>query len=477
MKKYDIKDSMIGHANDSLMSFMYKMNENTNGIVFVQNDRGIFQGVLTDGDIKRALMQGYTLNERAEKFVKPIAVLATEDETEMSIQGKFADNIRVIPIIDKEKKLLGYYKQEGKTPIADPQLNGNELNYLLDAFVSTWISSSGYYINKFEQDFSSYCGSSYGVAVSNGTVSLHLALVALGIKTGDEVIVPDLTFAATINAVLYTGATPIIVDIEESSWCIDPNRIKEAITPKTKAIIPVHLYGQPCDMDSIMKIANEYNLYVIEDCAEAHGAMFNGKRVGSFGDIGCFSFFGNKVITTGEGGMCVTNSEELSNSMRKLRDHGMSKERRYYHDVVGYNYRMTNLQAAIGVGQIERIDDILSWREVLEEKYRKILKNETNVILQRKDIAARKKVAWLVSILVQPEKRDEMILQMKQIGIDSRPFFVPLSKMDIYKAYAPKECTVSNRISKRGINLPTNYRVTEEVIEKIAVILSMKERE
>jgi len=274
-------------------------------------------------------------------------------------------------------------KRDINIPISSPDLSGNELKYLTDAFKSTWISSSGEFINRFEQNFARYCECSHGVAVANGTVAIHLALVTLGIKCGDEVIVPDLTFAATINAVLHANATPVIVDIEKDSWCISPTEIKKAISPKTKAIIPVHLYGQPCDMEKIMEIAKENNLYVIEDCAEAHGANFKDRKVGSFGDISCFSFFGNKVITTGEGGMCVTNNQKLDNKMRELRDHGMSKTKKYWHNYPGFNYRMTNLQAAIGVAQLERIEEILANRNKIELKYREVLINCENIEFQK----------------------------------------------------------------------------------------------
>ena len=214
-------------------------------------------------------------------------------------------------------------------PIAEPQIGRNELNNLVSAFNSTWISSIGPYITQFEEEFSNYCGMKYGVSTSNGTTALHLALAALGVSEGDEVIVPDITFAATINAVLYVGATPVIVDIEEDGWCIDCDEIEKAITPRTKAIIPVHIYGQPCNMGRIVEIAKKYGLFIVEDCAEAHGAMFDEKKVGSFGDISCFSFFGNKIITTGEGGMCLTNNDELNLKMRVLRDHGMNKQFKY----------------------------------------------------------------------------------------------------------------------------------------------------
>jgi perosamine synthetase len=309
------------------------------------------------------------------------------------------------------------------------------------------------------------------VATSNGTTALHLALTALGIGEGDEVIVPDITFAATINSVIYTGATPVIVDIEEDSWCINPDEIEKAITPKTKAIIPVHVYGQPCDMGRICEIAKKNNLYIVEDCAEAHGAEWNGKKVGSFGMISCFSFYGNKVVTTGEGGMCITDSKELNDKMRILRDHGMSKERRYYHEVIGFNYRMTNLQAAIGTAQTERIDEILAWRADLESQYRQELSKINGVTLQRNDLQDRKKITWLMSVLVSGDKRDNVMSVLKENDIDVRPFFIPLSEMEIYKKYAENDCMVSKKISKMGLNLPTTYEIKKEEIEKIALLL------
>jgi len=306
----------------------------------------------------------------------------------------------------------------------------------------------------------------YGVATSNGTVAIHLALVALGIGPGDEVIVPDLTFAATINAVLYANATPVIVDVDPITWTIFPEEIEKAITSKTKAIIPVHVYGQACEMDKIMSIAKTHNLKVIEDCAEAHGAEFKGKRVGSFGDISTFSFFANKIITTGEGGMCVTNSEELDTKMRKLRDHGMSKEKRYWHDVIGFNYRMTNLQAAIGCAQLEKIDWILDRNDQIERDYKKHL-DHLNLFKWQKTYRQNRKVVWLMSCTT--EKRQEVMDVLVAHNIDVRPFFYCLSEMPIYAKYSFSSKNALE-ISKIGINLPT---VKEVDYERIADILKL----
>jgi len=260
-------------------------------------------------------------------------------------------------------------------PISKPSITKKEIAYVTDAVRSGWVSSLGKYIDMFEEKFAAYCGTKYAVATSNGTTALHLVLAALGITARDEVIISDLTFVATGNAVKYTGAKVVTVDIEEETLCIKPEAIKKAITSKTKAIIPVHLYGHPANMEEINKIAKKHNLFVIEDAAEAHGAEVNGKKVGSLGHAGVFSFYGNKIITTGEGGMITTNDEELYKKMRYLRDHAMSKEKRYWHTEVGFNYRMTNLQAALGVAQLERIDELLAKKEEIFKWYQEGLKD------------------------------------------------------------------------------------------------------
>ncbi|MBQ3163248.1 MAG: aminotransferase class I/II-fold pyridoxal phosphate-dependent enzyme [Lachnospiraceae bacterium] len=462
---------------ETIRGAMQCIESNSKKVIFCIDEEGVLVGILTDGDIRRLLLNGYGMNESIENHINRNCIYAFQNESPEEILKKFNSTVTIIPILDYRHHVVDYaeYDEGMHISLAQPQLNGNEYQYLMDAFLSTWISSSGKYVTKFEESFASYCGMKYGVATSNGTAALHLALLALDIGEGDEVIVPNLTFAATINAVLYTGATPVIVDIEEESWCISPEEIEYALTDKTKAIIPVHIYGQPCDMEKICDIAQKHNLYIIEDCAEAHGACFDGKKVGSFGDISCFSFFGNKVITTGEGGMCLTNNSELNEKMRKYRDHGMSKEKRYYHEVVGYNYRMTNLQAAIGTAQIERIDSILSWRKEVEDNYRTSLSWVEGIQLQKNDMEKREKITWLVSILIQPEKREKVMECLKKHDIDVRAFFYPLDTMDIYSKYARKECSVSHKIAKMGINLPTTYNIDEAVIDKIRECLCMIE--
>lgn len=463
---------MLCKRDDTLLACMRVINTNAKGIVFVIDEERKLCGVVTDGDIRRALLEGKDLQLKVGEILKNNYVYADYDESETEMLNKFNGKINIIPLVNERMEVQDFLECAAsiRIPVAKPELSGNEFKYAVEALLSTWISSNGKYIPEFEKKFAEYCETEYGVAVSNGTVALHLALVALGIGKDDEVIVPDLTFAATINSVLQANATPVIVDVEQDSWCIDPNEIEKAITPKTKAIMPVHIYGQPCDMDKIMAIAKKYNLYVIEDCAEAHGAKYNGKKVGSFGDVGCFSFFANKVITTGEGGMCTTKSEFLAEKMRILRDHGMSKSKKYYHEVVGYNYRMTNIQAAIGLAQLERIDALLLQRELLEDMYNEELSEIKSVVLQSRNIDKRYKINWLISILVQPEKRDFTIEILRGDGIEARPFFYPLSKMDIYKKY-----TFSNKnsleISKCGLNLPTSVDMKKESVIKIKKVM------
>jgi perosamine synthetase len=356
-------------------------------------------------------------------------------------------------------------------PVAEPEIGEEELKNVVEAVKSGWVSSRGKFIEEFENSFAKYIGVKYGVATSNGTAALHLALAALNIGEGDEVIVPDLTFAATINSVIYVGAKPVIVDVNPDYWCIDPDKLEKAITPNTKAIIPVHLYGHPCDMDAIMEIASKHNLYVVEDAAEAHGAEYKGRKVGSFGHISCFSFYGNKIITTGEGGMCLTNDRELAEKIRILRDHGMNPVKRYWHDVVGFNYRMTNLQAALGLAQLSKIERFIEKKREIAKIYADELSSIEGIVLHPEMPWARC-VYWLYSILIDEGKvkatRDKLAEKLEKDGIETRNFFYPLHEMPIYRKYADFTYPTSSKISKQGLNLPSSVKLSEEDVKYIA---------
>lgn len=467
-----IAENMFCKNHDTLLTAMETINSNAKGIVFIIDENFKLCGIATDGDIRRAFLKGINLQDEISLVMNLTFIYADKEESERELLSKVNHRIKVIPIVDENMKIVDYFEFTSKVriPVAEPNLNGNEFSYAIDAILSTWISSNGKYISEFESKFADYCGCQYGVATSNGTTALHLALLALDIGVGDEVIVPDLTFAATINTVLHANATPVIVGVEQDSWCIDPAEIEKAVTPKTKAIIPVHLYGQPCDMERIVQIAKKYNLYIIEDCAEAHGAEFADQKIGSFSDISCFSFFANKVITCGEGGMCLTSSKELEEKMRTLRDHGMSKTKKYWHDVVGYNYRMTNIQAAIGLAQLERIEELLVKRNAIEALYKSIFSELDKVEFQKNNLDNRKKVTWLVTALLPRKLRNRILKVMGNHGVEVRPVFYPLSQMPIYKKYVFSSVN-SQAISERGLNFPTTISIREETIKKIKDIV------
>lgn len=356
-------------------------------------------------------------------------------------------------------------------PISQPSITQKEIEYVTDAVQSGWVSSLGKYIDLFETRFSQYCGTQYALTTSNGTVALHLALASLDVKASDEVIIPDLTFIATANAVKYTGATVIPVDIDQNTLCISPKAIEAAITKKTKAIIPVHLYGHPADMLEINKIAKKHNLFVIEDAAEAHGAKIQNKKVGGFGNCAIFSFYGNKIMTSGEGGMITTNDKVLYEKMKKLRDHAMSSDKRYWHDEIGYNYRMTNLQAALGLAQLERIDDLIAKKIEIFKWYKQALKNEKKITLNY-TTEGTKNVYWMICVEIDgysEVERNILMQKLKIAGIDSRPYFYPVSDMPMYKKV---DTPIAHSIYQKGINLPSYIGLTEKEVQSICHILT-----
>lgn len=354
-------------------------------------------------------------------------------------------------------------------PIALPNLNGNEKKYVNDCIDTTWISSIGKYIKKFESKFAKFVGVKYAISCCNGTVALHLPLLAYDIKFGDEIIVPTLTYIATANAVRYCGATPVFVDSESDTWNIDPDKIEEKITKKTKGIIVVHLYGHPVNMDPIMKIAKKYKLFVIEDAAEAHGAKYKNKTVGSIGHVGTFSFFGNKIITTGEGGMVVTNNKILAKKIKILKEQGMNPKRRYWFLKVGYNYRMTNIQAAIGLAQLEKINWHMRMRKKVARLYYKNLKPLSKYL----ELPTEKKWAshsfWMFSVLLKNSikiSRNKFMQILLKSGVETRPVFYPLTDMPPFKNETEK-FLVAKQIAARGMNLPTHSKLTNENIKYI----------
>lgn len=354
-------------------------------------------------------------------------------------------------------------------PVYRPLLAGNEKKYVLDCLDSTWISSKGEYIARFEQAFADYVGVEYCASVCNGTVAIHLAMAALGIGPGDEVIVPTLTYIASVNPIHYCGATPVFVDSRPDTWQIDPDDVRRKITPRTKAIVAVHLYGQSCDMPSLQVIAKEHGLFLIEDCAEAFGTRCHENHVGTFGDINTFSFFGNKTITTGEGGMVTTNDKTLYERAVHLKGQGLAKHRQYWHDIVGYNYRMTNVCAAIGLAQLEQADSLLARKRCVAQWYRENLAGAP-VFVHAEDPGTVHSY-WMVTILVEDRAdRDPLREYLAEAGIETRPIFYPVHTMPMYSA-AYQRHPVAEDIGWRGINLPSYPALEREDVARIATNL------
>ena len=357
-----------------------------------------------------------------------------------------------------------------RIPVYEPALLGNEKKYVLNCLKTNWISSKGEYIKKFEDSFSEKIKIKYSSSVSNGTVALHLCMLALGIGPDDEVLVPTLTYIASVNSIKYVGATPIFIDSDSQSWQLDAQDLKKKITKKTKAILVVHLYGHPAEMDLIIKIASENNLYVIEDCAEAFGTYYKGKHVGTFGDMATFSFFGNKTITTGEGGMVVTNDKTLFNRTQRFKGQGLAEHRQYWHDLVGYNYRMTNICAAIGLAQLEQSEVILKRKREVYLQYIKYLKGTPVVLFGEYGDVINS--FWMINILIDDEsKRDPLRDYLLQHGIETRPVFYPVHTMPIYSDKYIRN-PEAEKIASKGVTLPSYPNLKEEQIKEVCELIN-----
>lgn len=353
-------------------------------------------------------------------------------------------------------------------PVYQPCLDGNEKKYVDECLDTSWISSRGHFVTDFENAFASYIGVKYATGVCNGTVAIHLAMVALGIKPGDEVIVPTFTYVASANPILMVGATPVFVDSLKEGWQMDPEDIRRKITERTKAIVAVHLYGHPCDMEAIMQIANEHNLIVIEDCAEAIGSELNGKKIGSFGHVACFSFFGNKTITCGEGGMVMTNDSDLYELLVHYKAQGVSRTREYWHDVVGYNYRMTNIQAAIGLAQLEKIEEKVSKKIKIGEWYAKNLADTPLVF--HNPLPGVVHTYWMCSVLTRtPDERVSLRNYLKENGVETRPTFPTIHLMPMYDV--KESFPVGEYLSQCGINLPSYPELSEVNVQEICELI------
>lgn len=361
-------------------------------------------------------------------------------------------------------------------PVCVPTLGEAEKEYVDECLETNWISAMGEYVNQFEDEFAEYTNSKYGISTTSGTTALHLALEAIGVEEGDEVILPTFTMGATALAVVYCGAKPVLVDSNPRTGNMNPEQIRDAITDRTKAILPVHIYGHPCDMDSILQVADEHDLYVVEDAAEAHGAEYKGRKVGSLGDVGCFSFYANKMITTGEGGMVVTDDDEIAERAEWLKSLAYSAEERFVHTAIGFNYRMTNVQAAIGVGQLEKMDEFVAMRRKNASLYNEAL-THVNGIETPPEKSWAKNVYWMYSVVVTDEfglSRDELMAELDECGVETRPFFVPMHEQPIFLEqgwYEDDEHPVAEELARKGLYLPSSSHLSEEEIQHVTTAI------
>jgi len=353
-------------------------------------------------------------------------------------------------------------------PVSTPSFGEEEIRYVTDALEAGEISGTyGGFLDRFEREFSDYCGCSHGIATSSGTTALHLAVASLGIGPGDEVLVSALTNMATFFAVLYQGARPIPVDIEEDTWNLDPALLEELITPRTKAILVVHLYGNPANMDPIVEFARRHKLYIIEDVAEAHGALYRGRKTGSLGDIGCFSFYANKIITTGEGGMITTSDPVVAEKSRSLRSLAFGVEHKFMHTDVGFNYRMTNIQAALGCAQLRRIEEVIKNKRRVARLYAEQLSGLPALQLPTEKPYARN-VYWMYHIVLRSferRHRDRVMQLLAERGIETRPAFIPYNLQEVFIGRGltrPDLCPVANRIANGGFYLPSSPDLSQD---------------
>lgn len=356
--------------------------------------------------------------------------------------------------------------------VNEPVIGEAEKKYVLDCLNKGWVSSAGSYVLEFENKWSSYCGMKHGIAVSNGTAALELAIRALDIKPGSEVILPSFTIISCIQAIVYSGLKPILVDCDADTWCMSISEIEKKITPKTKAIMPVHMYGHPVDMDPLIKLSKKYDLLIIEDSAEAHGCEYKGQKCGSFGDISTFSFFANKIITTGEGGMILTNNDTYAENARELRNLCFKNDRRFKHDKLGFNYRLTNLQAALGVGQIERIDEIVKKKIAIANYYLKHL-NDLECIQLPVEKEWAKNVYWVFGFVLKDSTNEtarSFAKKMRDEGIETRPFFLGMHEQPFFKksgTFAGESYPTTEKIAKQGLYIPSGLNLTEDIQKKV----------
>lgn len=460
--------------DSNIKTVLKNIEKSGEGFCFIVDEFFKLKGVVTDGDLRRALLSGKKLNQNIKVILKKnyVKLKAADSGNNKKILNILNKKIKCIPIINNSNTLVEYvsFERFKRVSLAKPSLSGNETEYLLDCVKTGWISSTGKYVQKFKEKFEKFTKLKNCIPVSNGTVALQLAIKSLEIEKGAEIIVPNMTFASPVNAIIHSNCKPVLCDIRSDTACIDETKIESLITKKTKAIIVVHLYGHSCNMNKIKRIAKKNKLLIIEDSAEAFGTKYLNKHVGYSGDASTFSFFGNKTLTTGEGGMVSFKSKKIYNRALVLRDHGMSKNKKYWHEYVGFNFRLTNLQSAIGCAQLERANSFIRSKRRLANLYEKNLKSlDIFEFPIEKDFCRHS--YWLYTLKLKKKfakHKYKLINFLSLNGFEVRDVFFPMSKMQIYKNYK-KSKSLNNSIdfSNRAFSLPSAHDVTEKDIKNI----------
>lgn len=449
------------------------------GIIFFIDSNKKLIGSFSDGDSRRVILKETSLPKMIEKnsdFYNKKPHYLPFDCQISEIWTLFHHNIKCVPLVDNDMNVVDFSTSSRvrKFPILQPDIGDEEINNLLECANTGWISSQGRFIKEFEVGFSGYLNGGHAVAVSSGTAALQLGMLALDIGANDEVIVPNFTFGASINAIIHVGAIPVLVDVDPETWTLSLKAIEAAINKNTKAIMPVHLYGQSAHIDEINKIAKNNNLHIVEDCAEALGGTYKKRLIGRDGDATCFSFFANKLITTGEGGMVVFKDKKIADKAKIMRDHGMSPQKKYWHEFAGVNFRMTNMQASIGVAQLKKINNFLLKRKNVFQRYDKNFKSNSQLLLLPKNSWSENSY-WLYTLVVSEfteKKRDKLLKALSDRGIDARPGFYPLHKMPPYQKYSNgSDYPISSFLGTSTINLPSSPGLTFDEIDHIAQIV------
>lgn len=468
--------NLLINENSLLREAMIRMNDYCLDTIFVVDEENILKGVITDGDIRRKLLKGYKLDDSVFNVMNTNYTAASIIDKRADVLTLRKNGIKSIPLLDEYKRVLGCIGQEVEDfiPIYDAIFDGNELEYVTDCIENSWVSSTGQYVKKFEQKFSEYTGLDGCLSTCNGSTALELAISLCDLKKDDEIIVPNLTFASPVNSAIRSNCKVSLVDVNKNNMCLDMELLLKRITNKTKIIIIVNLYGFPFDVKKLKEIISQ-DIIIIEDCAESLGSFRDGKHCGYYSDFATFSFFGNKTITTGEGGMLFCSNDFKKEEARIMRDHGMNPKKRYWHEKIGFNFRMTNLQAALGLAQIERIDKILKRKKIVFEKYKQLMASYGFVFNADLDINVKNSI-WLVTTTHKKIEKygvENLEYQLKLLGVDIRKVFYPLSSMPIYKSYSNGSYPNSYYLNASHICLPSSPNLTMENIENIVTRIIM----